>query len=161
MLKQTDPAFDRLILGDSRLPIKEYGCLFTSLINAYCIYKKVPEKNQKQTFLDFFNIFETKNGFNSNGLVVWNVVQQQFNLRRYLKFSQNYIKLMGIDSISIDDTPQTFWIIELDKLTYTHFCNIVGKKGDQLFYFDVYDGVTKEINTKDKSILSIREIEFY
>jgi len=146
-LTQTDPRWGAVDMINQIL-IRDSGCLLTSIVN---ILRDYSDELKAYTPLQLDSFLDKKNGYTRGGLIIWDVLEKFFKFKH-----QAYITPHAKPVFSNDK--KKYWVVQIPYKATGHFCNVIADVGDEIIYFDVYDGKTKNINIKDT--ISIREFTF-
>ncbi len=142
---QTDPKWKNVEFPYYKKTIGQIGCLVTSITNILL------KRGLSLTPEVVLSMLVSNRGITKENLVLWDSVYTLFKLK-HTKYSKNTFEKMDKSLLEKD-----YYIVEIDCVTYTHFCNVVKFEDDKIRYFDVYDGKIKSIGF-DK-IVSIRRFE--
>jgi len=122
--------------------IKEGGCLLTSLSNI------LVDLGLDYNPLTLCKKLQANKGFDNIGEIEWSVLNNLFGLSE-IKYSPN-------EKIVWSDSNKVWYIVQMFYQNTGHFCNIVSVKNNIIYYFDVYDGINKQVNIE--RTMSIRQV---
>lgn len=150
MTTQTNPQLKKYELAKG-VTVEDYGCLLVSVYNAATTYNK-----ENLSFPELLSELKKIGGFDKNGFLQWNMIE------KLLGFTHRKITPNNFNTIKFSDAAKVFWIAEIPHYSnpkLSHFVNVLAAQNNLITYFDVYDGLKKQISL-DKC-RSIRKLHFF